>query len=496
MDEGQPQVSGNEAAFGDGVSELGAAIGRRPVADKVANRLRALPQVQRLLEHPEAVRLARASSRAAVAAAFRSVLDAVRAELRASNVETPTVADLVDRAEALIVADSLPGLRRLINATGVIIHTNLGRAPLAAEAVAAAAGAAQGYCNLEFDLETGGRGARAQAVEPLLCDLTGAEAAMVVNNAAAAVLLGLTALAGGGEVIVSRGELVEIGGGFRIPDVIRQGGARLVEVGTTNKTRIEDYAAAITPDTCVLLKVHQSNYRIIGFTEEAPLEALADLARARNLVLMHDLGGGALLNPLGGGAQGTGPIREPTVQDCLRAGSDIVAFSGDKLMGGPQAGLLVGTAPAIAPLRRHPLMRALRLDKMRLAALEATLRLYRDPETAIQRIPALRMLAQTDAALSARAQRLAQLLDGATEVEVEASHGYAGGGALPEQRLASWAVTLSHDDFGPDAFAAQLRAGRPGVVGRVSGGRLILDMLTVGDEEVIELAAAVRAALV
>jgi L-seryl-tRNA(Ser) seleniumtransferase len=458
--------------------------------DPVARRLRALPQVQRLLEQPEAVRLARASSRAVVAAAFRAVLDEVRAELRAGAVETPTVADLVDRADALITADRLPGLRRVINATGVIIHTNLGRAPLAAEAAAAVAAAAQGYCNLELDLETGGRGARAQAVAPLLCELTGAEAALAVNNAAAAVLLGLTALAAGGEVIVSRGELVEIGGGFRIPDVIRQGGARLVEVGTTNKTRIEDYAEAITPQTRVLLKVHQSNYRIIGFTEETPLKSLAELARGRDLVVMHDLGGGALLDP-----PGTGGEREPTVQDCLRAGADIVAFSGDKLMGGPQAGLLVGAEKAIAPLARHPLMRALRLDKMSLAALEATLRLYRDPETARRRIPALRMLAQPDAALRSRAHRLAQLLEGAVELEVEASQGYAGGGALPEQRLASWSVVLAPGARGADALSAQLRAGRPGVIGRVGGGKLILDMLTLADEEVIEVAAAVRAAL-
>jgi L-seryl-tRNA(Ser) seleniumtransferase len=495
MDEGDPQLSGGQAAFGAGIVEHGAATSVAPMradeADgRVANRLRALPQIQRLLEHPEAVRLANASSRATVAAAFRTVLDRVRAEIRSGEVQTPAVADLVDRAEALIVADRLPGLRRAINATGVIVHTNLGRAPLATEALAAAA-AAQGYCNLEFDLEIGARGARAQSVEPLLCELTGAEAAAVVNNAAAAVLLGLSALAGGGEVIVSRGELVEIGGGFRIPDVIRQGGARLVEVGTTNKTRIEDYAAAITADTRVLLKVHQSNYRIVGFTEDTSLEALADLARARDLILMHDLGGGALIKLRGGER-----MHEPTVQDCLRAGADIVAFSGDKLMGGPQAGLLVGAAKAIAPLRRHPLMRALRLDKMSLAALEATLRLYRDPEMAIQRIPVLRMLAQTEAALNARARRLAQLLDGAADIEVESSQGYAGGGALPEQRLASWAVVLSHPGWTPDTLAAQLRRGRPGVVGRVGGDRLILDMLTVADEELIELAAAIRAALV
>ena len=459
----------------------------------IASRLRALPQIQRLLEQPEAIRLARASSRATVASAFRTVLDRVRAELKSGDIETPTVADLVDRAEALIVADRLPGLRRIINATGVIIHTNLGRAPLAAEAVAAVAAAAQGYCNLEFDLDTGARGARDQGVAPLLCELTGAEAALAVNNAAAAVLLGLTALADGGEVIVSRGELVEIGGGFRIPDVIRQGGARLIEVGTTNKTRIQDYAAAITPQTRVLLKVHQSNYRIIGFTEETPLAALAGLARAHGLMLMHDLGGGALLDQPG--REGFALSNEPSVQACVRAGADIVAFSGDKLLGGPQAGLLVGAEKAIGPLRRHPLMRALRLDKMSLAALEATLRLYRDPETALRRIPALRMLTQTDAVLHARAQRLAHLLEGATQVRVEASQGYVGGGALPEHQLASWALALCDAERSPDALAARLRAGQPGVVGRVHGGKLILDMLTLADEEVIDVAAAVRAAL-
>jgi len=510
MIEREPQGFKIEAAFGEASSEGREAMSGEPTssraliddplprsraADLVASRLRALPQIQRLLEQPEAVRLARASSHATVAAAFRTVLAQVRRELRSGDVETPTVADLVDQAEALITADRLPQLRRMINATGVIIHTNLGRAPLAPEALAAVAAAAQGYCNLEFDTQAGARGARTQAVSRLLCELTGAEAALAVNNAAAAVLLGLSALAGGGEVIVSRGELVEIGGGFRIPDVIRQGGARLVEVGTTNKTRIEDYAAAITPATRVLLKVHQSNYRIIGFTEETSLEALAALARDHDLILMHDLGGGALLAPHGAASPGQGRTPEPTVQDCLRAGADVVAFSADKLMGGPQAGLLVGAERAIAPVRRHPLLRALRLDKMTLAALEATLRLYRDPELARRRIPALRMLTQTEATLQARARRLAQLLEGAIEVEVEASHGYAGGGALPEQRLASWAVALSHPERAPDALAGQLRASRPGVVGRVGGGKLIFDMLTVADEEVIEVAAAVRAAL-
>jgi L-seryl-tRNA(Ser) seleniumtransferase len=481
-------VSGVEPAFGD------LALGDT-LSAPIASRLRALPQIQRLLEQPEAVRLAHASSRATVAAAFRKVLDEVRRELRIGGVETPTVADLVDRAEALITAGRIPGLRRVINATGVIIHTNLGRAPLAAEALDAVIAATRGYCNLELDLASGERGARAESVEPLLCELTGAEAAVVVNNAAAGVLLGLTALAAGGEVIVSRGELVEIGGGFRIPDVIRQGGARLVEVGTTNKTRIGDYAAAITPETRVLLKVHQSNYRIVGFTEETALDALAELARARNLILMYDLGGGALIDPQRLSPGRLERMHEPTVADSVRAGAHIVAFSGDKLMGGPQAGLMVGAAQVIDPLRRHPLMRALRVDKMSLAALDATLRLYRDPDLAARRIPALRMLAQSDAVLRARAQRLSYLLEGDARVRVEVSQGYAGGGALPENRLGSFAVALSHPDISPDMLAGRLRAGSPAVVGRLNGGEVLLDMLTVDDEDVIEVAAAVRAAL-
>ena len=273
-------------------------------------------------------------------------------------------------------------LRRVINATGVVLHTNLGRAPLPAAALQAAVEAAQGYSNLEFDLERGMRGSRTAGVEPLLCELTGAQAGLAVNNAAAAVLLALSALAGGGEVIVSRGELVEIGGGFRIPDVIAQGGAKLVEVGTTNRTRVADYASAVTPRTRVLLKVHQSNYRVVGFTAEASLAELAGLARARDLTLVHDLGGGAMTD-----LAALGRPHEPTVRESLQAGSDLVAFSGDKLMGGPQAGLLVGRTRALAPLRSHPLLRAVRLDKMALAALEATLRLYRDPAQAAAEVP-------------------------------------------------------------------------------------------------------------
>ena len=448
-----------------------------------SGKLRALPQIQRLLEAPEAERLAGAFSRPALVAALRAVLGQARAELLdpACASPPPDPAALLRQAHAMLAAAQAPGLRRVINATGVILHTNLGRAPLAPEAAAAVAAVAAGYSNLEFDLATGGRGARAQAVEPLLCALTGAEAALAVNNCAAAVLLALSALASGGEVVASRGELVEIGGGFRIPDVIQQGGARLVEVGTTNKTRLADYEAAITPATRVLLKVHPSNFRITGFTEAAPLRELAALAQARGLLLVEDLGSGALAD-LGR----PGRPAEPTAGASVAAGADVVAFSGDKLLGGPQAGLLVGRAAAIDRLRRHPLLRALRLGKLSLAALEATLRLHRGGT-----VPALRMLAQGEATLRARAERLAALLG--PLAEIEATIGYAGGGTLPGDPIPSVGLRVASAD--PGALAARLRACRPAVAGRIAGGGLLLDMLAVDDGEVADLAAAVRQAV-
>jgi L-seryl-tRNA(Ser) seleniumtransferase len=451
--------------------------------------LRALPQVQRLLETGQAAALLRDTSRAALTAALREVLDGLRAELRgADDAAVPGAAEIMQRAAARLAAGQVPVLRRVINATGIVLHTNLGRAPLAEAAVAAVAEVARGYCNLEFALQDGTRGARLQGIEPLLCRLTGAEAGIAVNNNAAAVLLALSALAGGGEVIVSRGELVEIGGGFRIPDVIRQGGARLVEVGTTNRTRLADYRAAITEATRVLLKVHQSNYRIIGFTEEATLAELAGLARERNLLLVHDLGSGTLadLRPFG-------RSHEPTVRQSLQDGADLVAFSGDKLLGGPQAGLLAGRAVAVDLLRRHPLLRALRLDKLTLAALEATLRLHQDPDTASRQIPALRMLAQREALLQARADRLCSLLDGTAEVV--ASTGFAGGGTLPEERIPSRAVAIGPAGVPVEDLARRLRTGHPAIIGRLHDGRLLLDMLTVADTDLPDIAAALRGAV-
>ncbi len=457
--------------------------------EAISARLRGLPQIQRLLEMSQPDHAG--ASRLELTEALRSVLDQVRGELKAGLSVASSPQDLLVRAEAQLAQARLPGLRRVINATGVVVHTNLGRAPLAAEALDAVAEVARGYSNLEFDLDAGQRGSRTHSLEPLLCEMTGAQAGLAVNNAAAAVLLALSALSDGGEVVVSRGELVEIGGGFRVPDVITQGGAKLVEVGTTNKTRLADYRKAITPVTRVLLKVHQSNYRIIGFTSETTVEELAPLAAEHGLLVMHDLGSGAVIAP-----HRLGRRQEPTVRDAVAAGADIVAFSGDKLMGGPQAGLLVGKSAVIDRLRGHPLMRALRLDKMSLAALEATLRLYRDPAVAAERIPVVRMLAQSEPVLDARAQRLCALVgETGAVLAVEPSDAYAGGGSLPEDTLASRAVTVSHPQLGPDEIARRLRAGRPAVVGRIAGGRLVLDMLTVADEELDELAAAVRTAL-
>jgi L-seryl-tRNA(Ser) seleniumtransferase len=347
---------------------------------------------------------------------------------------------------------------------------------------------AAGYCDLEFTLETGLRGRRAPGVDALLCALTGAEAAIAVNNCAAAMLLALSGLAAGGEVVVSRGELIEIGGGFRIPDVIQQGGARLVEVGTTNKTRLADYAAAITPATRAILKVHPSNYRMVGFTAEADLASLAALARERDLKLIYDLGGGALAE-----LQPNAAAREPTVRDSIAAGADLVAFSGDKLLGGPQAGLIVGRAEPVAQLRRHPLFRALRLDKISLAALEATLRLHRDPALAQQRIPVLRMIAQREDELQARAERLRDLM-AAAGAEIVASSAYSGGGALPAIALPSRAVAVTMPGLSAEELARRLRLGEPAIVGRIEGGRVLLDLFALEDADFPVVAAAIREA--
>ena len=421
----------------------------------------------RLRELPSVDRLATAVARAELA-------DRRAALLAGADDEV----DLVARARARL----RPSLRPVLNATGVIVHTNLGRAPLAGAARAAVAAAAAGYGNLELDLATGERTSRHDHVAGLLCELTGAAAAAVVNNCAAAVLLAVSALAGRGrEVVVSRGQLIEIGGGFRMPEVIAQAGARLVEVGTTNRTRLGDYRAALGPDTGAILRAHPSNFRTVGFVEEVPIEPLCALG----VPVIDDVGSGVLSDDLAVLAG------EPPVRRSVRAGAAVVAFSGDKLLGGPQAGILVGTQEAVAACRRHPLARAVRIDKLSLAALEATLALYRDPKHARRALPVLAMLTADDAELRARSARLAE----ATGGEVVDAVGRVGGGALPLLELPGPAVAIAPGPSGADALAAALRTGDPAVVARIEDGRVLLDPRTLAPDELEPAAAAVRAAL-
>ena len=432
----------------------------------VAPSLRTLPSVDRVLADP---RLADASRPLALAAA-RAALERARDEIRAGG----DPGDLVEATLAELAAARRPSLRRVLNATGVLIHTNLGRAPLAQSALDRVVEVGGGYSNLEYDLDAGARGSRQEHLVGLLQRITGAEASLVVNNNAAAVLLALAALAEGREVIVSRGELIEIGDGFRIPDVLTRSGARLVEVGTTNRTRVADYERAIGPQTALILRVHQANFRVVGFTEQPELGHLAEVAKRAGLPLVDDLGSGAL-SAIGD---------ESTAAASLAAGADLVCFSGDKLLGGPQAGILAGRADLIERLRRHPLQRALRADKLTLAALEGTLALALDPERARREIPVLRMLAEPVAAVRERAERLAGLVGG----EVEGTVARAGGGALPLAELPSFACAIE------EALFDSLRAGEPPVVGIVRDGRLLLDVRALADGEIDEVAHAVARA--
>jgi L-seryl-tRNA(Ser) seleniumtransferase len=401
--------------------------------------------------------------------AARTVIAQARDEIRSGA----DPGDLDARLREELAAARRPALRRVLNATGIVVHTNLGRAPLAPQAIEHVLEVGRGYSNLEYDVRAGVRGSRQDHVAGILRRLTGAEAALVVNNNAGAVLLALAALAEGRDVIVSRGELIEIGDGFRIPDVLARSGARLVEVGTTNRTRAADYERAIGEQTALLLRVHQSNFRVVGFAEQPSLRELAGVAKRHSLPLLDDLGSGALVD-LGD---------EPTARESLAAGADAVCFSGDKLLGGPQAGIVAGRADLVERLRRHPLHRALRIDKLGLAALEATLRLYLDPERALADVPVLRMLREDASAVHTRAERLADAVGG----EVEETVARVGGGALPLAELVSYACAIE------ESLAAPLRGGEPPVVGIVRDGRLLLDCRTLADADVDDVAAAVAA---
>ena len=434
-----------------------------------------MPSIDALLAGPGVAALLTAHPRALVVKAARATVDAARATGGAAPAE--------GWDEAITVAVrrlAEPSLAPVINATGVVLHTNLGRAPLAKAAIAAMTRVAQGYAALEYDLGRGARGSRHAHCRDLLVELTGAADALVVNNAAGALLVALSALARDAQVVVSRGELVEIGGSFRIPDIMARSGAKLVEVGTTNRTHPQDYDRALTADSRVLLKVHRSNFQVTGFTTDVAVVELAEMAHARKLSCVYDLGSGLLMNLSDWGLSG-----EPTVPEGVAAGADLVVFSGDKLLGGPQAGILVGSEQAIAACRADPIARAVRADKLTLAALEATLALYRDHEVALQEVPVLRMLTEPLSLIKERAEALlvgdAQLVEGDSEV---------GGGAFPGAKLKTWLVAIQHP--APDTYLAKLRSFDPPIIARVAGSRVLLDARTIFPEQVETVITALR----
>ena len=450
---------------------------------------RRLPSVDALLRHPDVAALAGPLPRAVVVELARAELERARAGVRAGGALDSDLgalaAGILERARRL----GRPSLRRVVNATGVVLHTNLGRAPVSKAAVEAMAGAAAGYSNLELDLDSGGRGSRHVHLEDLLCRVTGAEAAVAVNNNAAAVLLVLAELAAGREVAISRGQLVEIGGGFRIPDVLGQSGARLVEVGTTNRTRLADYAAAVGPATAMLLHVHTSNFRLVGFAESVPAGALAGLGRERGLVVVDDQGSGCLLDTAQFGIGGE--LREPTVQESVAAGVDLVCFSGDKLLGGPQAGVVAGRADLVGRLKRHPLVRALRLDKVAIAGLAATLLHYRLGEAA-RAVPVWQMIGAAASDLEARATDwAAHLRRAGARAEAVPERSAVGGGSLPGVTLPTHAVAVwPRGGVSVDGAAAALRRREPAIAGRIADDRLLFDPRTVLPEDEAPLLAA------
>ncbi len=468
---------------------------QRP-SDKLAQSLRKLPSIHDLLATATLVEAAERLGREPTREAARHTLERIRDQLQRGELDE--VADDVEllAAEVVGLLDERGQLeiRGVINATGIILHTGLGRAPLAQKAVEAITQAA-GYCNVELDLVSGERSQRIKSVEADLCALTGAEAAHVVNNNAGATGLVLAALARGREVIVSHGELIEIGGGFRLPEVFRAYGARLRAVGTTNRTRLADYEEAISGETGAVMVIHPSNFRVVGFTEFPDLKELVELGNARNVPVIHDIGSGALVDTATGSSES-----DPIARDSIQQGADLVLFSGDKLLGGPQCGVIVGKRALIRRLASHPMSRALRVDKLSLAALQATLAIYRrgmsDPHE-LQSIPFLRLLRTPVEELEQRATRLAERLSAALadwQVTAVESVSYAGGGSLPGNELPSRAVALRHPDVDPAALAKRLRIARPAVVGRVHEGQLLLDLRCVSpDEDELLCASAIQA---
>jgi len=455
--------------------------------------LRHLPKVHALLESQHAQALLADVPRSVVADEVRAELEALRQRVLAGEAAPPfPETELFEAITKRLHTKDLRRLQRVINATGIVIHTNMGRAPMADAAVQAVRAVAANYSNLELDLATGKRGGRGGQIEELLQALTGAEAALVVNNNAAAVLLALSSVAAGGEVVISRGELVEIGGGFRVPDVIVQCGGKLIEVGTTNKTHLSDYANAITADTKVLLKVHASNYKIIGSTAEASVAELSELGRERGLLTMNDLGSGAFID-----VTRFGLPQEPTVQETIKAGVDVATVSGDKLLGGPQCGIILGKTEPIKRMAANPLFRALRADKMTLAALEATLRLYLDEERLTATVPVLHMLLQTKDELTKRARRLRNALAKLPGLDTTLADGvgYTGGGALPTVPLPTKIVQVRPHGMSVEQLAEALRRSDPPVMAVMTDGVFALDVRTVRDAEFPLIVRAIKKAI-
>lgn len=457
--------------------------------------LRQIPKVDRVLEWPSLQQLLDKKSRPEILSAVRLVLerlrDDVRNERQTSLPDDDTIAVMIT---AEIARRSSSSLQSLINGSGVVIHTNLGRSPLAAEALEAVHTVAAGYSNLEFDLASGERGSRYSHVESLLCELTGGEAALVVNNNAAAVILAISSHAAGREVIVSRGELVEIGGSFRIPDVMRQSGARLVEVGCTNRTHLHDYQAAISSETALLLKVQTSNFAIVGFTAEVTPAELSTLGRETALPVMMDAGSGCLIDLSRYGIAG-----EPTIREYLESGVGIVTFSGDKLLGGPQAGIIAGKKELIEPMKRHPLLRAFRIDKLCLAALEATLRLYRDERLALAAIPTLGMLTVTEKELAVRADRVVRVLkkglpNGISLIR-HTGESSVGGGSFPLLQLPTALIEIKIAGVSSRRLEETMRRSTPPLVGRIHRERFLVDVRTLSENDIGPLLASLQKAV-
>ena len=463
--------------------------------DQTQILLKRLPGVDRLLDCAQHSEILRQAPHSVLRNAARTALDALRHQLLKGNtpLEARDVEEtaVLQRIEALVATAMQPNLRKTINATGVVIHTNLGRSLLCQDAIDNLTVIASRYSNLEFNLDEGRRGSRYSAVEDLLCEITGAEAGLVVNNNAGAVLIALETMAKDREVIVSRGELVEIGGAFRIPDVMSKSGAVLKEVGTTNRTHVKDYAGALGEKTALLLKVHQSNFAITGFTKEVPLKELADLGHQHKVPVMEDLGSGTFVD-----FRRYGLPWEPTVQESVASGADIVTFSGDKLLGGPQAGIIVGKRTYLDAIKKNPINRALRIDKLTLAALESTLRLYREESRAVASIPTLRMMMTPDNVLADRAERLYACLQRIEDSRLvfmrDQVQSRIGGGSLPLLELPSHAVTVSFHDGSAQRIETFLRGHVPPIIGRIENDRFIMDVRTLQDDDLPQIEMAFR----